>query len=371
MSALEFYKYLLISRDFLRASQQYRVYQFAIFEYCSYDDKKFYVSAVGRKAVEAWATHFKLTLEEIRNWNRLLNVQYLYLYTYEYEHSKEFLDVSKIFTGHIALDLSEDEKNAKYHGGIIKQLQKQLNFLRCEIIASSIGSSSTQFNSCCRNYRKLLSTKKSAEKIDDNFFDDFPTSPSVEKLKFFWNDFHKDNNRISKITQLLPYFPNSNRLVIRAEHDTPEQFRLQQLVVWIREECKKIEKLQEACLPTTDITLDYFFEIYHQESAKIVNQLAFEILDTTKFNQWHSVYRIYPTSFIPTNPSDSKYYKLDFRWKLPNFCAILRFTVNVDALAFDDEASEDGRNEDEARKDDGTCEDDESTGDETTEEDDN
>ncbi|KAI6179269.1 hypothetical protein M3Y98_00592200 [Aphelenchoides besseyi] len=74
MSALEFFKYLLISRQFLQASQLHQVYEFAIFGYISHG-KKFVVRLMKGKFDKVWATEFKLTLEEIRTWNQLLDVQ--------------------------------------------------------------------------------------------------------------------------------------------------------------------------------------------------------------------------------------------------------------------------------------------------------
>ncbi|KAI6173866.1 hypothetical protein M3Y98_01128400 [Aphelenchoides besseyi] len=90
MSASEFFKYLLISRQFIRASQLYQVYQFVIDGYCS-DDHKFFVTTQRGSGVGAQAVGFKLKLKKIRSLNRLLNVQYVGLYRYEYEYAQKFL----------------------------------------------------------------------------------------------------------------------------------------------------------------------------------------------------------------------------------------------------------------------------------------
>ncbi|KAI6205167.1 hypothetical protein M3Y94_00761800 [Aphelenchoides besseyi] len=129
ISATEFFKYLLISREFVRASQLHQVYQFAIFDYCC-DDEKFDVSISDKKHVRSWAVMFKLNLKEIRSLNRLLNAQYVHLECYEYRYAEEFSAVCKIFTGHIAINLCSDLNAAENHSSIVKQVQKQLYSLR-------------------------------------------------------------------------------------------------------------------------------------------------------------------------------------------------------------------------------------------------
>ncbi|KAI6227161.1 hypothetical protein M3Y95_00697300 [Aphelenchoides besseyi] len=247
MSAFEFFKYLLISREFLRASQLYRVYQFAIFEYCS-DDNKFYVSATKGKVVGAWATHFKLSLEEIQTWNQLLNVQYVDLFRYQYIYAEEFLAVSRFFTGHIALNLFSDQENTKYHGGIIKQVQKQLYSLRgnaksfvdsSEVpqLALAYGGMETenlyqlkqvlakhQIKEIAAGNCGIFAPRFEAT-IDDNYFHDFPTCPSVETLRFGCKDLNENHDLVSKLTEMIPFFPNLSKLFcdFEAEHYTPEQ----------------------------------------------------------------------------------------------------------------------------------------------------
>ncbi|KAI6205539.1 Tyrosine-protein phosphatase non-receptor type 9 [Aphelenchoides besseyi] len=264
MSALEFFKYLLISRQFLRASQLYRVYQFAIFEYCN-DDNKFYVSAMRDREKWAWATCFKLNLKEIRNWNQLLNVQYLFVPYYKYEYVSEFSAVSRVFTGQIALNLICDDDDAQYHNHIIRQIQKQLNSLRCgtkSLLSSDIPQ--LKLNECIV-YITDFST------IDDEFFDDFPTCPSVKKLGLYWPISNENDDLVPKLIRMTSFFPKLINVTyyFTVKHDIPEQFSLQQLVVWIRKECKKIDELQIANLPIPFIKLVYEFKIRKQESRKV------------------------------------------------------------------------------------------------------
>ncbi|KAI6232575.1 hypothetical protein M3Y95_00500100 [Aphelenchoides besseyi] len=371
MSALEFFKYLLISRQFLRASQLYRVYQFAIFEYCN-DDNKFYVSAAGRNAVGAWATHFLLSLEEIRTWNRLLNVQYVDLFRYEYIYAEEFSAVSRYFTGHIALCLATDRDNPEHHGGIIKQVQKQLYSLRGPAKSFYTSSEVPQLNLAYSymDIKNLYQLKQVLAKhqikellagneclfaprfdaiIDDNFFDDFPTCPSVERLKLRWKDLDENHDLVSKLTEMIPFLPSVRVLVFcfSAEHYTPEQFSLQQLVVWIRKECRKIGELQKACLPTTDIVFIYYkFKIRKPESRKVIKQLVKEILATTKFNRLRSAEHIIPESSNDQNDVIIKqHYSIELRRKQSNCIADLMFTADLDPLTLNDESEDESTEE--------------------------
>ncbi|KAI6232560.1 hypothetical protein M3Y95_00498600 [Aphelenchoides besseyi] len=363
MSALEFFKYLLISRQFLRASQLYRVYQFAIFEYCN-DDNKFYVSAMRDREKWAWATCFKLNLKEIRNWNQLLNVQYLFVPYYKYEYVSEFSAVSRVFTGQIALNLICDDDDAQYHNHIIRQIQKQLNSLRCgtkSLLSSDIPQ--LKLNECIVYITDFYQFKQVLAKhqfknivagnnkpnhpqldatIDDEFFDDFPTCPSVKKLGLYWPISNENDDLVPKLIRMTSFFPKLINVTyyFTVKHDIPEQFSLQQLVVWIRKECKKIDELQIANLPIPFIKLVYEFKIRKQESRKVVKQLVKEILETTKFNQEHS-------ANIITKPKDNgnyvlvkRHYAVELRRKQSNWLAILYFKVDLDPLTLNDESED-------------------------------
>ncbi|KAI6210444.1 hypothetical protein M3Y96_00328900 [Aphelenchoides besseyi] len=185
--------------------------------------------------------------------------------------------------------------------------------------------------------------------IDDNFFDDFPTCPSVEKLRIGCKDLSETHDLVSKITQMMPFFPNLRDLLCNfdAEHYTPEQFSLQKLVVWIRKECRKITELQKASPPIIDIASQYLFKIRKPESKKVVKELVKEILETTKFNQLHSVEHIIPE---PNNNEEGvlvkQYYMLELRRMQANCIAILRFTVDLDPLTLDDDDDEPTENND-------------------------
>jgi hypothetical protein len=86
----------LISRQFLRASQLYRVYYFMI---AAYSDNKFVVRFAYGAIVGRVTKTFKLTLSEIQRRNQLLNVQYLYLWEYTHEYATEYAELCKIFKG--------------------------------------------------------------------------------------------------------------------------------------------------------------------------------------------------------------------------------------------------------------------------------
>ncbi|KAI6179138.1 hypothetical protein M3Y98_00578100 [Aphelenchoides besseyi] len=93
------------------------------------------------------------------------------------------------------------------------------------------------------------------------------------------------HNLVPKVTKMMPFFPNLRQLYCRFEtYDYPhEELSLQKLVVWIRDECRKIEELQKASLSLTDVVLVYNFKIRKAESKKVVKQLVKEILNTTEF----------------------------------------------------------------------------------------
>ncbi|KAI6219271.1 hypothetical protein M3Y95_01121700 [Aphelenchoides besseyi] len=374
MSAFEFFKYLLISRQFLRASQLYQVYRFAIFEYSS-DDKKFDVSAMKGGFAKVWATHFKLTLEEIQTWNQFLNVQYVDLFKYRYKYAEEFSAVSRFFTGYIALNLFSDIDEAENHNVIIRQLQKQLyslcghaksiidypKTLRLNLMNSSLDIENLyEFKQVLTKHRikelcvgnSCVHSSRFDPTIDDNFFNDFPTCPSVEKLKFTWKDLDEIHNLVWKVTKMMPFFPNLSELLccFRAEHYTLEQFSLQKLVAWIRKECRKIEELQKTSLSITNIALVYVFKIRKPESRKVVKQSVKEILKTTKFKQLRSAKHIIPEAENDENDVPIKQYcDLELWRKQPNCLAALEFTVDLDPHTLnDDNESEDELTEDES-----------------------
>ncbi|KAI6197747.1 hypothetical protein M3Y94_01261600 [Aphelenchoides besseyi] len=310
-SAFEFFRFLLISRQFLRASQLYRVYQFMIRGYCDYQ-KIFEVSITTGDFSGSWVTCFCLKLKEIRSLNQLLDVQYLYLDGYQYEDTIEFMAVSRMFTGHIALKHYSGTYAEENHVAIIEQVQKQLYFLRGDALSLIASSNGLCLNLAASHMdiENLYELKKVLAKhrpkkivaecrcyrtlgfdpaIDDNFFEDFPTCSSVEKLEVNWDDRHEDNDFVSKITKMMPFFPNLVKLFCRSYifvNHRLEEFNVQKLVVWIQNECRKIEELQKACLPTTQIVLNYACDI--PKEVTVVEKLR-KILQTTNFNYTSSV----------------------------------------------------------------------------------
>ncbi|KAI6200409.1 hypothetical protein M3Y96_00730700 [Aphelenchoides besseyi] len=375
LSALEFLKYLLISQDFLRASQFYRVYQFVIVDYCS-DDNKFSVSTTNHVVnFRHCAAPFKLTLEDIRTWNRLLNVQYANLCKYERKYAEEFSAVSRIFTGHISLDLFDDRDNDINHGGIIRQIQKQLYYLRCHaktLIFLWYMHEFVFIDCCCffdnldefkevialHQFKRIRAanfceySSRFNATIDDDFFCDFPTSPTVEKLNFVWLNLGKNHDLISKITKMMPFFPNLVELTsfFQVKRYTHERFTLKKLLVWIREECKKIDKLQEANLSIPRTTLLYEFRIHIPKTRKVVEHFGWEILTTTKFNTLCSAEHSIPEPKDSTNYVLIKQYcEVELQRIQPNFDATLRFIIEMDPLKWDDDdKSDDESTEDES-----------------------
>ncbi|KAI6193985.1 hypothetical protein M3Y96_01077100 [Aphelenchoides besseyi] len=361
LSALEFFKYLLISRQFLQASQLHQVYEFAIFGYIRHD-KKFVVRLMKGKFDKVWATEFKLTLEEIRTWNKFLDVQYVRLFTYRYKYADEFSAVSKLFRGHIALNLFNDMFEAENHSAIIRQIQKQLYSLdghaksmiglsempRLNLMSSSLRIGNLyQFKQVLTRHRiKELKVKNfciSPEifdpTIDDNFFDDFPTCPSVKKLKFTWRNLDEMHNIVPKVTKMMPFFPNLCQLYYyTSKYHAPGEFSLQKLVVWIRDECRKIEELQKASLSLTDVTLVYNFEIGNVESKKVVKQLVKEILKTTEFKVLRFAKHVTRANaengyymFIP------EYFEVELWREQANSLAALQFKVELNPLTLNDD----------------------------------
>ncbi|KAI6232178.1 hypothetical protein M3Y95_00459300 [Aphelenchoides besseyi] len=355
MSATEFFKYLLISRHFLRASQLYQIYLFVISKYCK--NKKFDIFAMNRKGFEVWLVKLKLKLKDIKTMNLLLNAQYAVLPSYEYKYAKEFSAVCKIFTGHILVDLSDDVNAAKKHVKIIKQVHKQLYSLRCDV-KSLVTSPDMpqldlpygdiyivnlyQFKQVMAKHQikkvwtgnNRMQSPRFDETIDNNFFDDFPTCPSVERLIFSWKDLNADHNLVSKVTEMVPFFPRLRKLYccFRADHYTAEQFSLQQLVVWIRNECKELEELQKTKIPFVSVT--YTIKIRKTESQKVVKQVVKEMLKTTKFSQLYMAESVIRKS--NDNVIDKPYSDVDLRWISLKFHVILKFTIDLDPLTLND-----------------------------------
>ncbi|KAI6209240.1 hypothetical protein M3Y96_00200500 [Aphelenchoides besseyi] len=326
MSASEFFKYLLISRQFIRAFQLYQVYQFVIDGYCS-DDHKFFVTTQRGSGVGAQAVQFKLKLKKIRSLNRLLNVQYVGLYRYEYKYAQKFLAINSIL-GHIALDLYYDSYAAKNHSSIVKQVQKQLYSLRGNADSFYISPHMPQLDLAFADVRI-----SDFYLIDKYFFDDFPTCLSVEELLFILQNLIENYDLVSKITKMIPFFPNLRELLcsFSAEHYTAEQFSLQKLVAWIRDECKKLEELQKTKLPITDMAIYYNFKIRKPESSRV----GLPILKTTEF------YLRDAELVNPKPDNNDEYFKQHYAFELwqkkSNFRACLKFTVDLDPIILDNE----------------------------------
>ncbi|KAI6209564.1 hypothetical protein M3Y96_00234300 [Aphelenchoides besseyi] len=137
---------------------------------------------------------------------------------------------------------------------------------------------------------------------------------------------------------MMPFFSNLSELIVETEHTISWQFNLQKLVVWIRKECKKIEKLQQASIPY--MKLDYSIKIRKPQPKKVVKQLVKKILKTKRFNQLHYAKHIVPEPNRNKNDVlDKQRYELDFRWNLSNGCIISRFTVDLDPLTLGDDES--------------------------------
>ncbi|KAI6205781.1 hypothetical protein M3Y94_00831400 [Aphelenchoides besseyi] len=174
------------------------------------------------------------------------------------------------------------------------------------------------------------------EAIDKNFFNDFPTCPSVDTLICSWRNLNVDHDLVLKVTKMVPFFPKLRVLCcdFTADHYTPAQFSLQKLLVWIRNECKKLEELQKTKLPITEVAIKYEFKIRKTESPKVVKQVLKEILKTTKFS------RLRMAQYVIRNSSgnllDKPYCDLDLRWFSLKFHVILKFTVDLDPRTLDD-----------------------------------
>ncbi|KAI6231993.1 hypothetical protein M3Y95_00440000 [Aphelenchoides besseyi] len=356
MSATEFFKYLLISRQFLRASQLYQVYFFVIYKYCKID-KKFDVATVDRSGFGPPGDRLKLKLKEIKALNRLLNAQYVVLLRYEYKYAKEFSAVCKIFTGHILLILSDDVDAAKKHIKIIKQVQKQLHSLLCDV-KSLIASSDMpqldlpnceihiknfyQFKQVIGKHRiKGLAIGNDSrqapsfdEAIDKNFFNDFPTCPSVDTLICSWRNLNVDHDLVLKVTKMVPFFPKLRVLCcdFTADHYTPAQFTKA-----ARLDKKRMQEGLKSCkktkLPITEVAIKYEFKIRKTESPKVMKQVLKEILKTTKFDRFRMADCVIRNS---GNLLDKPYCDLDLRWFSLKFHVILKFTVDLDPRTLDD-----------------------------------
>ncbi|KAI6205259.1 hypothetical protein M3Y94_00772200 [Aphelenchoides besseyi] len=328
------------------------------------------------KVIWNCAKRFKLTLEEIWSLNRLLNVQYVNLIQYQYKYAEEFSALSRIFTGRIELSLFSDVDAAKNHSNIIKQIHKQLYALRCDaksLIASSdmpqldlafIGMdvknlyefkqvlAKHQIKKVAVGNSEIMASSFDVN-IDDNFFDDFPTCSSVEELNFNWKELNEDQDIVSKVTKMVSFFPNLKELLYRsiAVHYTAEQvdylfkrkhkvptfqFSLQKLVVWVSNECKKLEELHKTKLSTTLMVIYYVFTIRKPESSKVVKKLVRKILRTTKF-------LLYSVKLVTPNSDDKdtlikQHYALELRrFMNADSGAILQFTIDLDPLIVNNE----------------------------------
>lgn len=87
----------MISRQFLQASQMYRVYEVKIIEFCDNNKFNICIAMVGHKANAT--EKFHLTLEQLRHLNNVLNIQYMDIFKYCYNNANEYLAISKIFKG--------------------------------------------------------------------------------------------------------------------------------------------------------------------------------------------------------------------------------------------------------------------------------
>lgn len=110
---LNFRDFQLVSRAFLRTSQQYKLYYLRVLGLNS--DNQFGLSFADHRYVAAvrWYPNqlkhfscigrvtdsFELNLPEIRRLNQLLDVRHLYLLPYRVEQAAEFSDLCDIFNG--------------------------------------------------------------------------------------------------------------------------------------------------------------------------------------------------------------------------------------------------------------------------------
>ncbi|KAI6205140.1 hypothetical protein M3Y94_00758800 [Aphelenchoides besseyi] len=258
------------------------------------------------------------------------------------------------------LVLADDVDAAKKHIKIIKQVHKQLYSLNCNVKSLIVSSDMPclDLKECClyiENFYQFkqvigkhrikglqiendrIKSPRFDETIDKKFFNNFPTCPSVAELMCRWKNLNADHDLVSKVTKMVPFFPNLRKLCcyFTADHYTPAQFSLQQLVVWIKNECKKLEELQKTKLPSTDMKIVYEFKIRKTESPKVAKQMVKEILKTTKFS------RLSKAKYVTQNSSgyllDKPYCDVDLRWLSLKFHAILKFTIDV----YDIEPTED------------------------------
>lgn len=133
-------KFQIISRQFLRASQLYKVYQFAVHRLNQ--NNKFKTYFASENIVGHGTKELELTLFEINRLNQLLNVQYLHIFNYNHNHTNEYSALCKIFKGLLKIDIRQFSTLVLGHislsfcngyntnvycpSNIITQLQKQL-----------------------------------------------------------------------------------------------------------------------------------------------------------------------------------------------------------------------------------------------------
>jgi hypothetical protein len=63
------------------------------------------------------------------------------------------------------------------------------------------------------------------EKIDDDYFVDFPICPRIKKISFTWEQLDETHEIVSKLTKMVSFFPNliDMRCDFNAKHYTSEQ----------------------------------------------------------------------------------------------------------------------------------------------------
>jgi hypothetical protein len=87
----------LISRQFLRASQLYRVYYFVVYEVISNDEYSVFLS--NRNFMGAGTDRIILSVADIRGLNQLLNVQYFQLVCFNTKDAAKYAKLCQFFKG--------------------------------------------------------------------------------------------------------------------------------------------------------------------------------------------------------------------------------------------------------------------------------
>jgi hypothetical protein len=75
------------------------------------------------------------------------------------------------------------------------------------------------------------------EKIDEDYFDDFPVCFYTKKLDFEWDQLDETHDLLPKITKMIPFFPNLIRMVcyFEAEQYTSEQVIRLNAIIYLNE----------------------------------------------------------------------------------------------------------------------------------------